>query len=130
MTTNKLCIKAYHTAPEIPYFSGNFPSLSEKTTPFHDNKVSDTAYKDCIESGYLSIEKVSKMLRRLLIEKQMPQKKLIQYLGIDVKELRQLLSRKKPPRLVHKINLSLIKLYCSTNFNNQQEEKSNAIGKF
>lgn len=78
---------------------------------------------------YLSIETVQKMICRFLTEKQISKQKLAGYLRISVKSLLQLCSSQIPSELIPRINLRLIKLYCRTNFNNQ-EEKKDAINKF
>lgn len=67
-------------------------------------------------TAYLDIETIQKMIMRFLTEKQIPKQGLAEALGISVRSLLQLSSPKAAPALMHKINLSLVKLYCSTKF--------------
>ena len=60
------------------------------------------------------------MLWRFLCEKKMLKEELAENLGISVKELYRLLFRKKASLLIPKINMSLIKLYCKTEFNDNK----------
>ena len=66
--------------------------------------------------AYLHIKTVHKMVLRFLLEKQMPEEKLAKILGITVRNLKQFYSTKSLRTLIPKINLSLVKLYCSTKF--------------
>lgn len=75
------------------------------------------------KADYLSVETVRKMIERFLTEKKIPEQKLAESLGIPVKSLLQLCSSQFPSSLIPRINLHLIKLYCETNFNNQEEKK-------
>lgn len=63
---------------------------------------------------FLKTDAVRRMLWRFLIEKDMSEKELAKILVIKVKSLRQIFSQEYLPRLVSKVNLSLIKLYCKT----------------
>lgn len=81
-------------------------------------KKEDTSFKPKLKnrSGHLNIETIRKMIQCFLIEKQIPKQKLAKSLGITVKNLLQLSSPKAAPALIPKINLPLVKLYCSTKF--------------
>lgn len=81
------------------------------------------------ESGgkYLGIETIRKMLKKLLLEKKIERKDLAKSLGIQLARLDQILFSKPTEALIKKVNLPLVKLYCETKFNNQKEEKSDAI---
>jgi hypothetical protein len=97
---------------------------SEKLLSTNSNKNTGHKSKPSkISPDYLAAEKVQKMLFRLLTEMPISKQKLAESLGITVKNLLRLYSSKFPLALIPKINLCLIKLYCETNFNNQQEEK-------
>jgi len=66
-------------------------------------------------SIYLHLSSVKKMLRRFLVEKKIPKKELARILEITVWNLEQLFSDDAPhPRLLSKVNLPLVRLYCST----------------
>jgi len=64
--------------------------------------------------GLLNAVTVKRMVRRFLVEKQMPKESLAEVLGISVKKLEQLFSRRIPLGLISKINLPLVELYCET----------------
>jgi len=66
--------------------------------------------------NYLRIEVIQKMISRFLIEKKMSEQRLAEALGISVSVLKHICSAKVSQPLIHKINLSLIKLYCKTRF--------------
>ena len=67
-------------------------------------------------NAYLNIETIQKMIWRFLSEKQISKEKLAEALGITVKSLKQICSKKAPAALMLQINLPLIKLYCKTKF--------------
>lgn len=52
------------------------------------------------------------MICRFTIEKKMPQKKLAKFLRITEDDLENIFFQKKLEKLIPKINLPLIKLYC------------------
>ena len=81
------------------------------------------------KNQYLSVDVIQKMIMRLLTEKQIPEEKLAEHLGITAESLLKLCSCRASTRLIIQINLPLIKLYCKTNFNNQKE-KTDAINRF
>lgn len=66
---------------------------------------------------YLNVKSVVKMVDRLLVDKKMPKKKLACFLNISVANLEQIILQKPIAlMLIPRINLSLIKLYCATDF--------------
>lgn len=70
---------------------------------------------------FLSIETIRKMINRFLNENEMPKKKLARLLKITKEDLEHLLLvTHRAERLIPKINLPLIKLYCVTKFNGQK----------
>lgn len=64
----------------------------------------------------LRIEVIRKMICRFLTEKKMPKQNLAEALGITVKGLNQLCSKRASQALMLKVNLPLVKLYCKTRF--------------
>jgi hypothetical protein len=63
---------------------------------------------------YVNQSSLQQMILRLLIEKGMSKKELAQVLEITIRNLERLFSDDIPPGLLAKINLPLVKLYCST----------------
>jgi len=63
---------------------------------------------------YLSINVIQKMVQRFLVEKKMSKKKLANILAVTVGDLDRIFSKGDLSRLIAKINLPLIKLYCKT----------------
>ena len=118
--------------------SKNNGSSHENKSPANQNEGKsvnfETNFKPKLSKNrtdYLKEETVRKMDRQLLTEKQISKQKLAKDLGITVKSLLQFCSSKFPAALISKINLQLIKFYCETKFNNNnQEEKKDAINKF
>lgn len=68
--------------------------------------------KDCP-----NIKTIQKMVTCFLTKKHMTEEKLASALGITTKTLKQFYSEQAPLPLMSKINLSLVKLYCLTKFN-------------
>lgn len=95
-------------------------SCPERTARVQRNVGNSTSQNKNKSASCLDIETAQKMIRRLLIEKKIPKTILAENLGITRKDLEHILLQRNPVvALITKINLSLIKLYCSTNFNNQ-----------
>ena len=68
-------------------------------------------------SAYLNIETIRKMINRFLVENKMSKESLAAALEIRAVDLDQLIFQEElPPRLIPKVNLPLIKLYCETKF--------------
>jgi len=63
---------------------------------------------------YLNLSNVRKMIKRFLHEKEMSKKELASSLDISVKNIDQLFYEKLPAGLMSKVNLPLVRLYCST----------------
>ncbi|MBU0744813.1 MAG: hypothetical protein KKE11_05535 [Gammaproteobacteria bacterium] len=63
---------------------------------------------------YVDLNSLHGMVLRFLVEKRMSKKELAQVLNISVRNLERLFSEEIPPGLLSKINLPLVKLYCST----------------
>lgn len=79
------------------------------------NNDADDDFNNSRGTKYLHISTVKKMLQRFLTEQGMSKEELAAALKITVWNLEQLFSSNAPPpRLLSKVNMPLIKLYCST----------------
>jgi DNA-binding Xre family transcriptional regulator len=98
----------------------NYEAINTPTIDVNPKKKFVEAQSDTTQSrennAYLRIEVIQKMISRFLIEKKMPKQNLAEALGITIRSLNQLCSRKAPQALILKVNLSLIKLYCEAKF--------------
>jgi len=121
------------TSKTIPYLAIN-AILAGQHKCTYTTKRSDTTYREekpVIDlnktdelkqrnvkntNAYLSIVVIRKILEKLLVEKKMAKESLIKALGITGEELDKLLFYKSISKLVEKINLPLIKLFCETKF--------------
>ena len=63
---------------------------------------------------YLSVDTMQKMIQRFLTEKKMSEAKLAKILAIKVGDIDRIFSHGNLSRLIPKINLPLIKIYCKT----------------
>jgi hypothetical protein len=69
----------------------------------------------------LTREVVKKMINRLLVEKQMPIKRLAKALAVSISDVESLgCSEEAYLQLIGKINLPLIRLYCQTKWKNKK----------
>ena len=67
----------------------------------------------------LNINTIQKIIQRFLLEKKLSKSSLAAILDITTKELELLILKQDSLKIVTKINLSLIELYCRTNWNNK-----------
>jgi hypothetical protein len=65
-------------------------------------------------SACLSASTAQKMLQRFLVEEKTPKEKLAKVLGIKNSDLEKLLMKKGSLKLMVRINLPLIRVYCRT----------------
>jgi len=65
-------------------------------------------------NSYLSVNTIQKMVKRFLTEKKMSKEKLARALAITIGDLERIFSQGNLSKLIPKINLPLIKLYCKT----------------
>jgi hypothetical protein len=70
----------------------------------------------------LSDKTIQGIIQRFLLEKKTPKEKLAKSLGIKTADLEKLLLKKGTLKLVAKINLPLIKLYCRTQWVRKDEK--------
>lgn len=105
LVTNSLYVTGYNDFYKIV---GNGQSGKEATT----NQVFLNLTKK--NSNYLSINTVQKMVLRFLTEKKMPAKKLAKNLAITVEDLERIFSQEDLSKLISKVNMPLIRLYCKT----------------
>ncbi|CAL7964081.1 hypothetical protein GAMM_60193 [Gammaproteobacteria bacterium] len=66
------------------------------------------------KNSYLSMNTIQKMVQRFLTEKKMSKEKLARTLAITVRDLERIFSQDDLSRLISKVNLPLIRLYCKT----------------
>ena len=77
---------------------------------------------DCVKQNkyFLSGSTIQGMIRRLLIEKKMPKEKLAKMLAVKTKEIECVVAKRGSKKLIAKINLPLIKIYCKTRWQQKQ----------
>jgi len=78
------------------------------------NKISGLTHNKNSSGNCLSVETIKKIILQFLNKTSMSEQTLAESLGITVRELSQLSSKKTKQASADKINLSLIKLYCKT----------------
>ena len=121
--------KAYFFTKSFPVILGEEKYLPSETLPSNKlfskkhNKATAKKNSNCKGvSEYLSMVVIRKTIKNFLTEKEMSRENLAQLLKITTEELDQLLFYRPATELIRKANLSLIKLYCATKFDNQNNQ--------
>ena len=105
LATNSICVTEYN---DFYTLVGNDQYRKKsKTDPIFLNLTKKN-------STYLSMNTMQKMVQRFLTEKKMSKEKLARALAITVEDLERIFSQGDLSRLIPKVNLPLIRLYCKT----------------
>jgi DNA-binding transcriptional regulator YiaG len=96
----------------------NTPSVVAIADRCNEEEINSKRKRSKKRSEHLHIETIRKMVWRILTGRHLTEEKLAHALGVTVKSLKQLYSENPPLTLASKINLPLIKLYCSIKFYN------------
>jgi len=86
----------------------------DKVSHFVDKSIKENMPSPVRTVLYLDLDNAHRMVKRFLSEKMMSKEELAHSLDVTVRNLDQLFSEKMPAGLMCKINLPLVKLYCST----------------